>query len=90
MDGYFKNEQATLETLTNDGFVKTGDIGMLLPNGALKLIDRRKNLFKLSQGEYVAPEKIDNCLVNSPGVAEIWSYGDPTRSFMIAVVVPDV
>lgn len=48
MVGYYKNEEATKETIDKDGFVITGDIGMILPNGALKLIDRRKNFFKLA------------------------------------------
>lgn len=47
MVAYFKNEQCTKDTLTNDGFVRTGDIGIIRPNGSVKLIDRRKNLFKL-------------------------------------------
>jgi len=46
-------------------------------------------LFKLAQGEYVAPEKIENALVSCPGVMEVWSYGDPSRSYMVGVVVPD-
>lgn len=48
MVAYYKNEKATVETITEDGFVLTGDIGIVLPNGSLRLIDRRKNLFKLA------------------------------------------
>jgi long-chain acyl-CoA synthetase len=50
---------------------------MILPNGSLKLIDRRKNLFKLAQGEYIAPEKVENTLLRSEGVAEVFVYGEP-------------
>lgn len=89
MVAYYKNEKATQETLTNDGFIATGDIATILANGSVKLFDRRKNLFKLAQGEYVAPEKIENALVSCPGVMEVWSYGDPSRSYMVGVVVPD-
>ena len=45
--GYYKMEVKTAETITN-GWLHTGDIGMIMPNGALKVIDRKKNLFKLS------------------------------------------
>lgn len=89
MTAYFKNEKATQETLTHDGFVITGDIGVIQPNGSLRLIDRRKNLFKLAQGEYIAPEKVENTLVSCPGVNEVWCYGDPHRAFLVGVVVPN-
>jgi long-chain acyl-CoA synthetase len=85
--GYFKNEKATAETLEN-GWISTGDIGRWNPNGTLSIIDRKKNLFKLSQGEYIAAEKIEVAYAKSPVVGQIWVYGNSYKSFCLAVVVP--
>eukprot|EP00965_Chrysotila_dentata_P189802 6173519-Pleurochrysis_carterae.AAC.1 len=57
--GYYKQPALTAGEFRADGFFKTGDIGMLTPSGALKIIDRKKNLVKLKGGEYVALERMN-------------------------------
>ncbi|XXQ39474.1 AMP-dependent synthetase/ligase domain-containing protein [Plasmodiophora brassicae] len=87
--GYFKNEQATKESFDEDGFYCTGDVGRWNPNGTLSVIDRKKNIFKLSQGEYVASEHIEAVYGKSPLVGQLWIYGNSFKSFVVAVVVPN-
>lgn len=90
MSGYFKNPEKTAETIVN-GWLYSGDVGQVHPNGSIKIIDRAKNIFKLSQGEYLAPEKLENVYVQSPYILQAWIYGDSLRDFclLFAVVDPD-
>ncbi|CAH8462686.1 unnamed protein product [Dicrocoelium dendriticum] len=87
--GYYRDEESTKELFNEDGYVRTGDIGRWTASGALQIVDRCKNLFKLSQGEYVAPEKVERVYALSPLVINIFVDGNPSSSFAVAIVVPD-
>ncbi|XP_019856159.1 PREDICTED: long-chain-fatty-acid--CoA ligase 1-like [Amphimedon queenslandica] len=87
--GYFKEEEKTKALIDEDGWVHSGDIGKWLPNGTLKITDRVKHIFKLSQGLYIAPEKVENVCSRSPFIAQMFLYGDSLRSSCVAIVVPD-
>jgi len=88
MLGYLKNPEKTAETIV-DGWLYTGDVGRINPNGSLSIIDRKKNLFKTAFGEYIAVEKIESAYQKAPAVGQLWVYGNSFKSFIVAVVVPD-
>ncbi|XP_041759752.1 long-chain-fatty-acid--CoA ligase 1 isoform X3 [Coregonus clupeaformis] len=87
--GYLKDPEKTEETIDANGWVHTGDIGKWLPNGTLKIVDRKKNIFKLAQGEYIAPEKIENIYTRSDAVAQVFVHGDSLQACLVAIIVPD-
>ena len=74
-----------------DGWLHSGDIGKILPsNNALMIIDRRKNMFKLSQGEYIAPEKLEETYKQIKGIEDIFVYGDSLKSCLVGVINVDL
>jgi long-chain acyl-CoA synthetase len=64
------------EVLEADGWFHTGDIAEVQKDGAIKIIDRKKNIFKLSQGEYVAVEKLEAEYKKTPVVEQVWVHGE--------------
>ena len=88
MSEYYDNPQETAAAMTADGWFKTGDIGEWDKNGHLKVIDRKKNLIKTLNGEYIALEKLESIYRAATVVANICVYADEQRTKPIAIIVP--
>nr|WP_297309210.1 long-chain fatty acid--CoA ligase [uncultured Flavobacterium sp.] len=86
MLGYYKNEQATQEVL-QDGWLHTGDIGQWIDGKYLKIIDRKKEMFKTSGGKYVVPQQIESKFVESPFIEQMMVIGE-NQKFPAAFIVP--
>ncbi|KAK6137094.1 hypothetical protein DH2020_029165 [Rehmannia glutinosa] len=87
--GYYKREDLTKEVMIDEWF-HTGDIGEWQGDGSMKIIDRKKNIFKLSQGEYVSVEYLESIYSLASSVEAIWIYGNSYESFLVAVVNPNM
>ncbi|KAJ3174949.1 Long-chain-fatty-acid--CoA ligase 6 [Geranomyces variabilis] len=86
--GYFEDPEKTAETIDKDGWVHTGDIGIWTSTGHLKIIDRAKALLKLSQGEYVSPEKVEVTYSRHPAIESMFVTGNSLESYLVGVVNP--
>lgn len=86
MMGYFKRPDLTEETI-NDGWLHTGDIGTLVNNYFLKITDRKKEIFKTSGGKFIAPQPIENKMVEDPFIEQIMVVG-ANKKFAAALIVP--
>ncbi|XP_024310208.1 long chain acyl-CoA synthetase 9, chloroplastic isoform X2 [Brachypodium distachyon] len=89
--GYFKNEAKTNEVYKEDErglrWFYSGDIGRFHPDGCLEIIDRKKDIVKLQNGEYVSLGKVEAALAMSPYVENIMVHADPFHSYCVALVV---
>ena len=86
--GYYKRPELNAEFFDEDGYYRTGDIMAELEPDHLVYVDRRKNVLKLSQGEFVAVSKLEALFAASPLIRQIYVYGSSERGYLLAVVVP--
>ncbi|KAL1958350.1 hypothetical protein VTO42DRAFT_4667 [Malbranchea cinnamomea] len=90
---YYKNPEETAKAFTEDGWFRTGDVCMVDEKGRFTIIDRRKNLLKLAQGEYVSPERIEGIYQSAcPYFAQSFVHGDGVQTFLVAIfgIQPDI
>jgi long-chain acyl-CoA synthetase len=88
MRGYYLRPDETAATISADGWLATGDIGMLDKDGYLLITDRKKELIKTAGGKFVAPQPIENALKISPYILAAIVVGDK-RKFVVALIVPN-
>ncbi|MEU7633793.1 carboxylic acid reductase [Nocardia sp. NPDC049220] len=86
--GYYKRPEVTAEVFDPDGYYRTGDIMAEVGPDHLVYLDRRNNVLKLSQGEFVTVSRLEAVFVDSPLVEQIYVYGNSARAYLLAVVVP--
>ncbi|SCO70145.1 acyl-CoA synthetase, putative [Plasmodium vivax] len=90
MVGYFRDEQLTKKSFDEDGFFYTGDVVEVNENNAyVRIIDRAKNIFKLAQGEYIEPEKLENLYTNSIYIENIFVHGYNYENELVSIIVPN-
>jgi long-chain acyl-CoA synthetase len=87
MQGYWRNEEATRETI-RDGWVHTGDIGIIDEDGHLRITDRKKDIIVNSGGDNLSPQRIEGILTIEPEIAQAMVYGDK-HPHLVAVLVAD-
>jgi len=88
MLGYYKDPKLTEEAIDTDGWFHTGDIGIFVKDKYLKITDRKKEIFKISSGKYIAPQVIENKLKESMFIDQVMVIGE-NQKFASALISPD-
>ncbi len=88
MAGYYREPQLTEESIDPDGWFHTGDVGEIIDGKYLRITDRKKEIFKLSSGKYIAPQVIENKLKESMFIEQVMVIGE-NQKFASAIIVPD-
>ena len=90
--GYYKNDKENDKSFDEDGYFHTGDVGRLYPNmgNGVRVVDRVKEIFKLSQGEYIVPAKLEAIYYQCQYVKQILIYGNSKMNNIIAIISPDL
>ena len=88
MMGYYKAPELTAEVIDGEGWFHTGDIGVIEPEGQLRITGRKKEIFKTSLGKYISPEAVENKIKSSPVIDNAMVLGE-NQHFAAALVVPD-
>jgi long-chain acyl-CoA synthetase len=88
MQGYWNDEQATRQVIDDEGWLHTGDIGLIDAEGFLHITDRKKHLFVSSGGKNIAPQPIENLFLSSKYIEQFMLIGD-RRMYLTALIVPD-
>jgi fatty acid CoA ligase FadD9 len=86
--GYYKRPELTAGFFDEDGYYKSGDIMAEVGPDRLVYVDRRNNVLKLSQGEFVAVSRLESVYVQSPLIRQVYVYGNSERAYLLAVIVP--
>ena len=89
--GYYKNDKENEKAFDEDGYFHTGDVGRIFPQygNGLKIVDRVKEIFKLSQGEYIIPVKLESVYEESNYVSQIMIYGNSFMNNIIGIICPE-
>ena len=88
MQGYWRDPKTTAQAIDGEGWLHTGDIGMLDPDGAIRITDRKKDIIVNSGGDNIAPQRIESFLTLQPEIAQAMVHGD-RRPHLVALIVPD-
>jgi len=88
MKGYWNDSEATNNAIDDEGWLYTGDVGVLTPKGNIKIIDRKKHIFVSSGGKNIAPQPIENLLAQSKFIEHVVLIGEK-REFCTALIIPN-